>query len=521
MGVDDLEVTTQFIADGIVPDLWAINLSFETVVAVAGVYDGNNNYTQFVDWSASTHDVLYAVGMPNTGTAAGFGSPSDNYNGITVAPSAKVNGVGAFRQLSVLADLAKDADGDRTSIDILAPGENIEVADVGGPIPPTVNQGSSFATPHVVGTVALLQEHRVNKAGNPRFGVNAPHHEVMKAVIMNSADKLIDNGTVMVNGSPVPQGGLLGMTRTVLDRNGDTWLESEAYDDSVLGFGTFTPLDDQMGVGHLNASRALTQYQPGEYDPDKPGVDNPDVPLIGWDFDTTDTNAGINPVNKYRFDEQLAAGSFVSITLAWDRVVEFMNDGGTQGVFDPGDTFEDYVDDFINPPDDSVINDLDIYLLPRNAINTGQAVAQSTATVGTIEHLFFQIPATGQYEFWIEQFDDDVGPTQDYGVAWWAVGVGDMPEQAGDFDGSGTVDAGDYTVWKNAFGTSVTPGTGADGNSDGVVNIADYTVWRDNLGAAASASVSAQPVPAPSGWAIGWLLFGNWFVPRHSRIGRA
>lgn len=56
----------------------------------------------------------------------------------------------------------------------------------------------------------------------------------------------------------------------------------------------------------------------------------------------------------------------------------------------------------------------------------------------------------------------------------------------GDYDGSGIVDAGDYSQWKLTFGNSVgTVGSGADGNSDGIVNAADYTVWRDNKGSSA------------------------------------
>ena len=59
---------------------------------------------------------------------------------------------------------------------------------------------------------------------------------------------------------------------------------------------------------------------------------------------------------------------------------------------------------------------------------------------------------------------------------------------AGDYDGLGTVDAADYTVWKTTFGNIVAPGTGADGNGNGVVDAADYTVWRDNLGALQASS---------------------------------
>ncbi len=55
----------------------------------------------------------------------------------------------------------------------------------------------------------------------------------------------------------------------------------------------------------------------------------------------------------------------------------------------------------------------------------------------------------------------------------------------GDYDGSGTVDAADFTVWKSTYGQTGT-GLAADGNDDGRVDAADYTVWRDNLGATAA-----------------------------------
>jgi len=44
----------------------------------------------------------------------------------------------------------------------------------------------------------------------------------MKAVLMNSADKILDNGMFIPldRTTPVPAGGLLGMTRTVLKKDG-------------------------------------------------------------------------------------------------------------------------------------------------------------------------------------------------------------------------------------------------------------------------------------------------------------
>jgi hypothetical protein len=58
---------------------------------------------------------------------------------------------------------------------------------------------------------------------------------------------------------------------------------------------------------------------------------------------------------------------------------------------------------------------------------------------------------------------------------------------AGDFDGNGKVDAGDYVVWRNGLGTTYTQN--------------DYDVWRahfgQSLGSGAGADGNAQ-VPEPT-----------------------
>lgn len=58
---------------------------------------------------------------------------------------------------------------------------------------------------------------------------------------------------------------------------------------------------------------------------------------------------------------------------------------------------------------------------------------------------------------------------------------------AGDFNGDGSVDASDYTVWRD--------------NPEGVFSPEDYTTWANNYGATASAS-SSSTIPEPTASAL-------------------
>lgn len=349
--------------------------------------------------------------------------------------------------------------------------------------------GTSFAAPHVTGTVALLQQHATAQA----WGANARRHEVMKAVLMNSADKIEDDGTFIPPGEtdPIPQGSLLGMERTVLKADGtSTWFNSIAYNDDPNEQGSFWPLDDEMGTGHLNAGRAFTQYSPGEIDNDAA-----DVPVIGWDYGTT---TGKNDINKYRFNTELSGDTFISVTLTWDREVPFNNDGGTTGAYDPGDTFVDFktTDGGGDPPADSQINDLSLYLLPQGSFNPGQAIAASTFNEGTEEHMFFQVPTTGQYELWVFQEDDEVGNAQDYAIAWWTTAATLVDD--GDFNNDGMIDSADLAQWTGDFGINDESDADGDGDSDGN----DFLVWQRTLGTMV-ATPAAGAVPEPAAWLLG------------------
>jgi hypothetical protein len=255
---------------------------------------------------------------------------------------------------------------------MLAPGDTTQT-----------RSGTSYSAPLATGTVALLQEHAEARIGvaAPGWDADARRHEVMKATLMNSADKVE---------------GLLGMGKTILDTSGQNWLQSEA------AFFEHIPIDDQMGTGQLNASRAYQQFQNGEYD-----AGSANIPRIGWDYGIT---LGEEDVAKYVIGSVLSGGSFISATLAWDREVSFDVDADEDGEYDAGDTFEA----------DGLTN-LDLFLMPKGAIDIGELIWSSISVQYNVEHIFFEIPETGEYELWVHQVDAPL-EDQPYALAWWSEG---------------------------------------------------------------------------------------------------
>ena len=376
-------------------DVRAINFSFGEPLdrdpRPEAILDGNALLTLCIDWSSSVHDVVYSI-AGNQGKG-GIPIPTDNFNAINVAFSSEQKGIFNKVHVSNLTSANQAIENrlagkefnlaGRSAISLVAPGTNLPLLNPDGKL--NKSTGTSFAAPQVTATVALLQEFvdKQLRTKQPHWTINARRHQVMKAILLNSADKIKDSG----------DGLRLGMTRTLIEKQNLDWLATAAYKNAKI------PLDAQMGAGHLNAFRAYQQLNGGEW---KPTLT---VPQIGWDYGIINTNSS----QEYALEKSLKKNSFVAITLSWDRLVE-LNDKNNNQQYDLDETF-------VNKG----LNDLDVYLVQENGKNDQVVVCASMSELDSIEHIFCPVPTHGNYKIRV-QFKKQINkPTQSYALAWWTI----------------------------------------------------------------------------------------------------
>lgn len=402
---------------------------------LAGGENGTSGFSLYSDWFMTRRDALIIKSAGNNGVVAPAdpdrddgqrrdGSnfitiPGDFYNGITVGSSDRF-----FQRRADYSSywLAKDDgtpldDGTKPDVrgkpDILAPGTDID-DNKSYAHPPS--SGTSFAAPLVTGTAAMVSQQIDAQGGGEQ-------HLAIKAIILNSARKISIVGQNAANNLSLDGNGTggqasddlylksgpdgivnelrVGATGAADAEKSPFWTPSEwSYDGDL--FKATRPLDDEQGVGVLDARRAVLLAAAGEHGPGP-------VPNLGWDRGELSFDDPLDPFARYELDLPLRKGDFLTATLVWDRQVREINDpndpAALLGQVDAGDRY--------------VLGELADLAL--NLYFRGTLVATSDSSVDNVEHLHIPLARDGNARDYVLEARLNFGGSTRYAIAWQTV----------------------------------------------------------------------------------------------------
>lgn len=346
---------------------------------------GEDLPTIALDGLIAQNHTTVVVSAGNSGPATGtVGSPASGFNSIAVGATAADPNL----TYSSVVDFSSRGPNDffnpytgittpgvRAAVDIVAPGDSIIISINGDEV--GYGSGTSYATPLVAGAATQLSSLAHQLANYfPQAGTDANDGRVLKAILMNSADKLPgwNNGQTMTNG--------------------------------VLT--TTQGLDFTQGAGQLNVARAEDNFLNGQFDPKVIGNSSPNLGPKGWDLSTVTKGTD----NLYDLG-QITAGTTLTTTLAW--FVDRTYNSATQ-----------------MPGEGSFVNlNLDLYEV---VAGTDQLIAISAAPYENVQQLSLALPDTSDYAVGVDftgiAYGTSDGSTPDnetYALAWSDANV-DVPE---------------------------------------------------------------------------------------------
>ncbi len=355
------------------------------------------------DWTTVALDGLIAQNHTTVVIAAGnsgpgtdtVGSPASGYNGISVGALAADANLTYSTSAAFSSRGPNDfynpytgvtTPGVRAAVDLVAPGDELVVSATDTEV--EYGSGTSYAAPLVAGAATQLSSiaHSLssyfagsadaNAAAEQQAASDANDGRVIKAILMNSADKLPgwNNGETMVN-------GVLTTTQA---------------------------LDFTLGAGALNVARAEDNYLDGQFDPKVVGHSWPGLGAKGWDLSTVSRGTD----NLYDMG-QIASGTTLTATLAWfvDRGYDSATQTADEGTF--------------------VNLNLDVYEVVDGS---DQLIAVSETPYENVQQLSFVLPDTSDYVVGVDFAGIAYGPagdaqatSEEYALAWSDAEV-DVPE---------------------------------------------------------------------------------------------
>lgn len=428
-----------------------------------GAVGSNASQTQrAADWLVNSKDISFVVaagnyGQHNDGTLRfdSMNSPGAGYNVLSVGATGRNGTTKDYTQIATFSSRGPTAGG-RYGPDIVAPGVLIrspnnedrnndghfndwrDTADFKNDGTYKAVSGTSFATPQVSGTAALLHEYGTAKS-------MSTDPMLFRALFMNGADK------------------------SVKDDDGKRWDQTDAMTNPSRA------LDPTLGAGQLDAMRTFENYDAGKQGPGfraaTPTGDK--INAVGWDRDSV-SGVGVNNSNAYLTDKPLRKGAYLTSTLTWEREVNRAENG----------TFT-Y----------AALDDLDLGIAKLGAIN--DVFAKSNSAGDTVEHLVHKVDERAQHYIHVWQHAANNGTDEQYALAWHAHFA---PEATRCFNGTFSGDRGSlldngwysdpaatgaFTITKPAFMPQD--------------NIQSYAGTLTNLSAAGLA-VMSQEVYRPEGF---------------------
>lgn len=379
-----------------------VNNSWGGTVADASELDGSSAEALLMDEYAGYAgkangltggygDKLMVIAAGNEGEGTGFlDTPADSFNGLTVGALDAINpnatalndpGRAPADRIAPYSSWRPLANG-RAGVDVVAPGTDlwstlaIDYTGQNGLVA-GVASGTSFATPHVTGEAALLY----GAAQYPLFGFSdkgtflSTDHKLMKAIIINSADK-------------IPGLDAAGNAQ-------DSWQPGEVVTGSDGVPNAIVPLNYAVGSGSANANSAYLEYS--------------ESGNTFWDLNTLPaTGSDIYypfGLGKFSTTDPTSLLSGLTATLVWDRHVDLTL----------GTTENDAVD-----VTKDLLSDLDLVLQEQVGPGDWEDIYMSGGTGSTVDQIYLPVlSGTGNYRLDVHggQIADPASGGEQYALA--------------------------------------------------------------------------------------------------------